>query len=386
MKQAASHPGMPSPARAGRRRAVQRSARAVRSAKAVRRAFTLTELLAVITIIALVVSVAVPAFVSMLRSTNQTLAISNFRVAMATARDAAVRSAGLNDSAAVFFYEPGGRTTIATALSVGEFNGRTVWAIDPLTEAIGLPRGWMVNGFAPAGTITAPANEGASPYAWYEERGGERHYDPAIDNWVFPESGFYRTSNNQGRDTTPGDQGGYRQSFMVRFDGTTGGVAFDDRTDGLVLAPDLAIGRGASPWRQRTNPWADPRFRLDGSVEQSVYVRRQLGKAWGTPAYPQQNRELLLGDDCSDTVLTRPVSLLALYDVRELARQIARDGAPMGFRGVNRTTGCFYEPPASANSPDYQFDFAEAVNEAIPEVAQMYTVDRYNGGVVEVTP
>lgn len=372
MKRAASQHGLASPTPSTVRR----------GGAGLRRAFTLTELLAVITIIALVVSVAVPAFVSMLRSTNQTLAISNFRVAMATARDAAVRSAGLNDSAAVFFYEPGGRTSIATAIGVGEFNGRTVWAIDPLTEEIGLPRGWMVNGFAPAGTITSLANEGVSPYAWYEERGGERRYDPTIDNWVFPESGFYRTSNNQGRDTTPGDRGGYRQTFIVRFDGATGGVALDDRTDGLVLAPDLALGRGVNPWRQRRDPWADPRYRLNGAVEPSVYFRRLLAR----PDVDPDDLQNLIGDDATDTALVRPTSLLALYDIRELAREIANDDPPMGFRGVNRVTGCFYEPPASASSPDYRFDFAEAVNEAIPEVAQIYTVDRYNGGVVEVTP
>ncbi len=221
-----------------------------------RGAFTLTELLAVITIIVILISVAVPAFVGMLRSTNQVLAQSNFRIGLASARDAAVRSAGLNDSAAVFFYEPGGRTSIVTCIAVGELDGRTMWAIDPLTEAVVLPPGWMVGGFAPAGTIYKAGSLGTEPSnpepRWYES--ADDHYNPDVDNWVFPETGFFRTTNSAGRDTTPGTAGAYRQTFMVRFDGRTGGLALDDRSEGIVFSPDLSIGRGVQPWRQRSSP------------------------------------------------------------------------------------------------------------------------------------
>lgn len=348
-------------------------------------AFTLTELLAVITIIVVLISVAVPAFVGMLRSTNQALAQSNFRIGIASARDAAVRSAGLNDAAAVFFYEPDGQTSIVTCTAVGTLNGRTVWAVDPLIPEVRLPKGWMVSGFAPAGSIAPTGSGGGAPgpstdYLWYES--AEDRYDPSVDNWVFPETGFYRTTNAQGRDTTPGDRGRFRQSFMVRFDGRTGGLAMEDRSTGIVFAPDPSIGRGVVPWRQRQNPWAQPSYRLDGESDHAGYVRRLLNRPWSDPA----DRELLLGDRSTDTVLVRPTSLLSLYNVRDLAQQIVESGAPANFRGVNRTTGCLYEPPASINSPEYTMPFAAEVNRAIPRVSSLFSVDRYNGGVVEVQP
>lgn len=351
-----------------------------------RRAFTLTELLAVITIIVILISVAIPAFVGMLRSTNQALAQSNFRIGIASARDAAVRSAGLNDSAAVFFYEPGGQTSIVTCIAVGELDGRTIWAIDPLTEAVTLPNGWMVSGFAPAGTI-GTGDPGvaspATPPSWYESAQATPRYDPAFDNWVFPETGFFRTKNTAGRDTTRGDQGAYRQTFMVRFDGRTGGLSLENRSEGLVFAPDLSIGRGVQPWRQRSNPWASAEYRLDGEVDQAAYLRRLLSRPWnaGDP-----DREKLVGDLSTDSVLVKPTTLLALYNIRDLAQQIVREDAPPNFRGVDRTTGSLYVPPATPTAPDYSFTVASEANKAVAEVARLFTVDRYNGGVVEVTP
>ncbi len=349
-----------------------------------RRAFTITELLAVITIIVVLVSVAVPAFVGMLRSTNQALANSNFRIALSSARDTAVRSAGLNDSAAVFFYEPGGRTSIVTCIAVGELDGRTMWAIDPLTEAVQLPPGWMVSGFAAAGTIyngTSAAGGPTNSPKWYDS--ADDRYDPAVDNWVFPETGFFRTSN-AGRDTTPGDRGEFRQTFMVRFDGRTGGVALDDRSEGLCFSPDLSLGRGAQAWRQRASPWADAEFRLDGELDQTAYLRRLLSRPWTSSNVDDRDR--LVGPISSDAVLVKPTSLLALYNMRDVAQEIAREQNPTGFRGVNRATGSLYEPPASASSPDFTLRWAQEMNRAIPSVARLFTIDRYNGGVVEVTP
>lgn len=360
--------------------------------RGVGRGFTLTELLAVITIIVVLISVAVPAFVGMLRSTNQALALSNFRIGIASARDAAVRSAGLADAAAVFFYEPGGRTTIQTCIAVGELNGLTVWVPDPLSEAVSLPPGWMVGGFAPAGTI-APAGSGSgptppgSPALWYES--ADDRYDATRDNWVFPESGFYRTANAAGRDTTPANHGEYRQTFMIRFDGRTGGVALDDRGMGLVFAPDNEIGRGAAPWRLRgSSPQPVARYRYDGSMRADEYVRRILNRPWGTGLEDPADLDLLLGKNSSDAVLVRPTTMVALYNVRDLAQEMVRQGAVAGFRGVNRVTGCLYDPPANAASatPDYEFPWADEVNASLPAVARVFTVERYNGGVVEVTP
>lgn len=339
-----------------------------------------------ITIIVVLVSVAVPAFVGMLRSTNQALANSNFRIALASARDTAVRSAGLNDSAAVFSYEPGGRTSIITCIAVGQLDGRTTWVIDPLTEAVQLPPGWMVGGYASAGMIDDgdPAATTTNDFdsMWYEST--DDRYDPAVDNWVFPETGFFRTTNSAGRDTTPGERGEYRQTFMVRFDGRTGGVALDDRTEGLCFMPDLSLGRGEQAWRQRSSPWSDAQYRMDGELDQAAYMRRLLSRPW--PDNQRDTRNQLVGPVSTDTVLVKPVSLLALYNMRDLAQEIAREQNPTGFRGVNRVTGSLYEPPTNATSPDYTLPWAEEINRAIPSVARLFTVDRYNGGVVEVTP
>ncbi len=118
-------------------------------------------------------------------------------------------------------------------------------------------------------------------------------------------------------------------------------------------------------------------------MDQAAYLRRLLNRPWNPG---DQTRERLCGDESSDTVLVKPTTMLALYNIRDVAQEVAQNDNPPGFRGVNRATGSLYEPPASASSPDYVFPFADEVNRAVPRVARLFTVDRYNGGVVEVTP
>jgi hypothetical protein len=276
-------------------------------------------------------------------------------------------------------------------VAVGQLDGRTIWAIDPLTEGLSLPPGWMVNGFAPAGTV-APQGSGSGvtqldePALWYES--AEDRYHTDHDNWVFPETGFFRSTAASGRDDTPSNAGEFRQSFMIRFDGKTGGVAFDEQSEGLVFAPDNRIGRGLDPWRLRQNPHADPQYRFDGSMRADEYIRRILNRPW-TPS-TEGELDLLLGKNSSDTVLVRPTTMLALYNVRDLAQEIVRAGPPTGFRGVDRGTGSLYTltgGTGAATTPDnYTYPWSDQANEAIPTVARLFTVDRYNGGVVEVTP
>jgi hypothetical protein len=115
------------------------------------------------------------------------------------------------------------------------------------------------------------------------------------------------------------------------------------------------------------------------------YIRRILNRPW---APSDSELDLLLGKNSSDTVLVRPTSMLALYNVRDLAREMVAGGPIAGFRGVDRATGSLYTGPAALPSDpdDFSFPWADQANEAIPAVARLFTVNRYNGGVVEVTP
>ena len=83
-------------------------------------AFTLVELLVVIAIFVLLLAIAVPAFSSMLYSSEQSLADNHLRMGLGAARDAAIRSPQGTDAAAVFFYDPAtGRTMILPCIAAG---------------------------------------------------------------------------------------------------------------------------------------------------------------------------------------------------------------------------------------------------------------------------
>src|SRR5436305_8362895 len=81
-----------------------------------RRGFTLIELLVVIAIFVLLLALAVPAVSSLMDSSEESMAQNALRSGLAAARDAAMRSSGYDDGAAVFFYEPGGRLSIVPCI------------------------------------------------------------------------------------------------------------------------------------------------------------------------------------------------------------------------------------------------------------------------------
>src|SRR4051812_14600321 len=84
-----------------------------------RRAFTITEILVVISIIVLMIAIAVPAFSSLIGSSERALAENQLRAGLAAARDAAIQSE-TGDGAAVFFFTPGGRISIVACTAVGQ--------------------------------------------------------------------------------------------------------------------------------------------------------------------------------------------------------------------------------------------------------------------------
>ncbi len=296
-----------------------------RRTRAAARAFTLVELLVVISIFILVLAIAVPAFRAMLYSSAQSSAENGLRAALGVARDAAARSAQGQDAAAVFTFSPGGRTTIIPCLSVGRvldvdqsldpvdpFVYRDVLVPLPGAEPVQLPGDWMVRAYAPAGSI-----EGA----WYSAT----ENDPDVDNWVFPETGFF--------DGDDGLDGEDRQTFMVRFEGSSGALKSWDTSGALVLLPSASGAfRASGIWNQ---------YRVDREPDPARFVRRVL-------ASPETiaNKRRLLGDEATDTVLARAVSQLAVYNERRLAAGV---GAP-----IDRATGCLYrnlEEPRLVNAP-----------------------------------
>ncbi len=362
-----------------------------------RAAFTITELLVVIAIITILIVLAVPAFRSILYSSERALADGQLRAAIATGRDAAIRTES-GDGAAVFFAEADGRIRIVPAVQVGTIRDqvmdgmspvgseieRDVFVPLPVAEPLYLPRGWSVRGFAPANTIHGSGAENG----WYED------LEPGRDNglWVYPETWYVNDEN--------GAAGASRQTFMVRFEARTGAMKTSDRRTAIVLDP-IATDEFRQSGVFQT--YRIDQLRLDGQVvqDQAAWVRRVLER----PTLADNQRRDLLGDRSTDTVLARPVTEIALYDERQMASSI-------GARGVNRTTGTLYEPapqggPVAGQSPQLdatlftgapaQIEIARRIGQwiegryedngnPVASTARIFTLQRYLGQVQEVTP
>lgn len=353
------------------------------------RAFTLLELLVVISIFVLILLVAVPSFASLLYSQERTQAENQLAVAMAAARSAAVSTEGLGDTAAVFFFDPAGRTRVAVYQEVGQIDEvtaagnpvrRDVFVASPGFQPVVFPRGWMVRAFAPPGT---PDGE------WYEPN-NFRQCNVRTGNWVFPETGFYEPDakfNNK--------SGLNRQSFMVRFEAGTGVLNMSSRTPAIIIDPSPS-----SYFRSVLNPWKKfASWSLPRADDQATFVKRFLAKG---SFVNDLDRRTMFGDNSPDTVLARPVTELALYDERSLAVGIKAGG-------VNSITGCIYgdptNPVALPTAPTLDprlfggsidaVKITDAINNWIQGTtgpggatsdARIFTIDRYQGIAREVTP
>jgi prepilin-type N-terminal cleavage/methylation domain-containing protein len=381
------------------------------SSNTLRRAFTITELLVVITLIVILVLIAVPSFSAMIYSSEESLAESQFRAALRAARDAAVRSNGAADGAAVFFFEPGGRLTILPCVKVGEMTDwvdssaansgstdvadltrREIFAAAPGFSAISLPKYWMVRGFAPVNALLTQT--------WYESAHPPTNPPPPTGTqansrdrqWVFPETAFFNIeSRNDGYE---------RSTFMVRFRAGTGELV------GASTAPALVFAPRSSSADRTTGAFAT--FRADRAEDPIRFVRQMLAN--GMPPAggdsPAVARRRLIGRGSSDMVLARPVMQVALYNENRLADAL-------GVR-VDRTTDSLYAPPPLTNGLPVFTNYLPAYIAVTPAItltrinqfiegdtnadntvdaddkpeAKLFGIDRYSGALrrLEVQP
>lgn len=307
------------------------------------RAFSLAELIVVISIIAILVAIAVPAFSSLVDSSERSLAENQLRVAIGAGRDAAIRS-DAGDGAVVFFFA-NGRIVAVPCVQVGgvkDYAGytapgapdnaagqadRDLFVPLPNVEPVQMPKGWSIRGYALPGDVNAGA-AAVNPddrHGWYEKLATR------VDkgNWVFPETGFYDPQDPQ-----LGEKGYVRQTFMVRFKRGSGQVDTADRRLALVL--DVV---GAKTFRS-TAPWTTER--IDLAQDPSLAAKR-LAMRIDEGQFPATQAARLLGDLSIDTVLVRPIGEVALYREARLAGGI-------GAKGVNKTTGTLYAPAVTGAS------------------------------------
>lgn len=367
-------------------------------------AFTLIELLIVISIFVLLLTIAVPAFSSMLYSSEQSMAENALRIGMSSARDAAVRGGPGHDACAVFIYE-NQRMGIMPCVRAGTIedadpafgnNDLTHWITReiftpiPGFEPVRMPKGWMVRGYAPPGTIDAQAGAG-TPGLWYEPTTG-RQFDQTKANWVFPETQFYNDQD--------GDQGSNRQTFMVRFEGGTGMLKIDP-TASLVLYPsEWTSFRGATPWNK---------YNANDESDGAKFVARVKAApppASGITSPPPLDlvaRRQLLGDASSDTILVKGVGQLAVYNEKKLASALS---AMVGQSiRLDDTSGCLYvhedeqfqtpgKPTYVANVPTndnarinswIQGQGTDLSGSPVDSDCRIFVVQRYLGWLQEVT-
>ncbi len=312
------------------------------------RGFTITELLVVIVIFVLVIGIAIPAFKSMIESSEKSLAENQLRVGLSAARDAAIQSPA-SDAAAVFFFQPGGRVSIVPCVSVGflednEVSGgvstgrvgvsREVFVPLATAAPIQLPRNWGIRAYTPANTVggtdvtaTGDAN------GWYDSLATGTASPAAEGLWLFPETNFINPAAPNAE-----AKGWQRQTFMVRFRNGTGELDAGNRALALVIDPVAAQGfRQNAPFNTA---------RLDQASDLGAAVNRLL-EANLTGA-ERLNRIKLIGDVSIDSVLARPVTELAVYNERSLTAALARS---LGAKGTNRVTGTYYADPATTQGP-----------------------------------
>ncbi|CAN5718896.1 hypothetical protein BH11PLA1_BH11PLA1_11510 [soil metagenome] len=291
---------------------------------ALRRAFTLLEMLVVIVIITILILIAVPAFSSIIASQEESTADAVLGAGVGLARNAARQTGGAggnSDTAAVFAYEPNGKTTIIVCQKVGVYTddqdsnrrtvAREVFAPIDGYEVLQLPKGWMVRGMALASMVDGD---------WYEKgpNSGNARYPADISDWVFPETGFYDHSKQE-------DEGA-RQTFMVRFEAGSGRALPPGGDPVLVILERASLSERDAIASGEDQMWK----RLDRADSPRRWALRVLSD----PSLNADERRRLIGDASGDTVLAKSVNQLALYPERKLAEAL-------GLR-LNEYTGSLY--------------------------------------------
>ena len=365
--------------------------------------FTITELLVVIVIFVLVIGIAIPAFTSMVQSSERSLAENQLRVGLSSARDAAIQSPA-SDAAAVFFFQPGGRVSIVPCISVGFLEddensrgtatgrrGVSREVFVPLATAapIQLPRNWGIRAYTPANTVSGTdVTATGDANGWYDSLAAGTTSPAADGHWLFPETNFINPAA-----ANAGATGWQRQTFMVRFRNGTGELDAGNRALALVIDPVAAQN-----FRQ-TAPFSATR--LDQASDLAAAVNRLLeANLTGTQ---RTDRIKLLGDVSIDSILARPVTELAVYNERSLTGALAQT---LGARGTNRATGTSYADPATTEGPELDASLfagtpdllavnrtaglwiegrlADAGGDVIETDSRIFTLQRYLGQAQEV--
>jgi len=294
--------------------------------RASQRAFTLLEMLVVIVVILILIIIAIPAFNSIIRTQEESTADAVIGAGVGLARDLARAGTGQGDVAAVFAFEPGGKTSVVVCQRVGKLlvdqspsgNGsgdieREVFVPVEGYETLQLPAGWSVRGYALMGMVDRD---------WYEPAAsGSERYPVDRGTWVFPETGFF--------DNTRQEDAGNRQTFMIRFEAGTGRALPAGGKGVLVVLQRVSSAeRDAVEWK-----------RIDRAADLRRWAIRVLNapQAGSDPLNDADKRELI-GDISGDTVLAKNVNSIAVYNERRLADAL-------GVR-VNPITESLYDASA----------------------------------------
>ncbi|MBL4810079.1 MAG: prepilin-type N-terminal cleavage/methylation domain-containing protein [Phycisphaerales bacterium] len=356
-----------------------------------RAAFTLVEVLVVIVIGLILLTIAVPAFQSLIDSSERSLAVNSVQAAVQAAQDLALEGKEGEDGAIVFLVDDNGRLTMVPAVKIGsyrepylsppgdigsqsfDYDYVVIEVFSPLDTgtSIQLPKSWFVRGYAPIGSmidkfVPADINADRSIAIWYNSPmyGGSDINSPIKDegHWVFPETNlFAKDAQHVGGNTDNGSLGSMqsqfrspRQSFMIRFDGRTGELS-RSTTPALFINPRVSRER---PFGDR--PDIEDRWkRVDLSESTRRWGVRMLlaadtdsnGTQWTNG--DQFTRSLWIGNISHDTVLVKAVTRIALYNEQEMARDL-------GARELNKITGTLYKDYDQDDSEsEIEFDIDE---------------------------
>ncbi len=207
------------------------------------RGFTLVEMLVVFVIGLILLTIAVPAFQSLINSSERSLAVNTLQTAIQAAQDIALDGREGEDGAIIFLVDDNGRMTMAPAVKIGtlrdpysaapgalgvqsfDYDYIEMEVFAPLSngDSIQLPEWWFVRGYAPVGSMVdeyVPTNPTVSRSAavWYNSPmyGGFNTDSPIKreGQWVFPETHmFAKDAQHVGSNASNGALGTIQSQF-----------------------------------------------------------------------------------------------------------------------------------------------------------------------------
>lgn len=352
--------------------------------------FTLVEVLVVIVIALILLTISIPAFQTLIQSSDRSLAVNSLQSAVQSAQDIALDGREGQDGAVIFLVDDNGQISMVPAVKIGtlrdpysgapgalgvqsfDYDYIDMEVFAPLSsgDSIQLPGSWFVRGYAPVGSMIdkyIPTNPDVSNRVaiWYNSPvyGGFDINSPIKKrgHWVFPETNmFAKNAQHVGSNETTGALGQIqsqfhtpRQSFMIRFDGRTGQLS-RSTAPALFIDPRLSRERPFGDQPTSVDRWK----RVDKSDDTKRWGIRMLsasdvnsnGTYWEIS--DQYTRSLFIGNISHDTVLVKAVTRIALYNEQEMARDL-------GARSVNPITGTLYRDYDQTDSDsNIEYDLA----------------------------